>query len=272
MITPVPFLANAWTKALPPQLDGFREVLDGLIELPLGKRDEAQVVEALRVPIEAIDEQTEHRCGPLVLAALIQAGRVLLGIGRHVATLQSKPPVEEVIHIPFAWCVVPELQPPCDQFGQIRELMVVLLDDIRGRLEILRIREDELAREPTQVVPEMSAEPLRPVLVTIWQHAEVLLDRPANLLPVELEIRVLLFEQLSKSVPAALGATPERLQRFRLRVKREEDPLLNCPGVGLPFAVNDGQLIPSLTDVCHVGLAVRVFVSRRRPVVQRSRL
>jgi hypothetical protein len=59
MITPVPFLANAWRKALPPQLDGLREVLDGLIELPLSKRDEAQVVEALSVPIEAVDEETK---------------------------------------------------------------------------------------------------------------------------------------------------------------------------------------------------------------------
>jgi hypothetical protein len=47
-------------KALPPQLDGLREVLDGLIELPLSKRDEAQVVEALSVAIEAVDEETKH--------------------------------------------------------------------------------------------------------------------------------------------------------------------------------------------------------------------
>jgi hypothetical protein len=128
MVAPVPFLASAGRKALPPQLDGLRELLDGLIDLPLAKRDEAQVVVTLGVSIEAVDEEPEHGRGLLVLTALIQAGRVLLGIGRHVATLQGKLPVEGVIRIPFAWGVVPELEPPCDQLRQILELVMVLLD------------------------------------------------------------------------------------------------------------------------------------------------
>ena len=139
MITPVPFLANAWRKALPPQLDGLREVLDGLLEPPLSERDEAQVVEALSVPIEAVDEEPKHRYGPIVFATFIQAGRVLLGVGRHIATQKGKPPVEGVIAVPFAWSVVLELEPPCDQVRQVLELVAVFLNDVRSRFEILGV-------------------------------------------------------------------------------------------------------------------------------------
>jgi hypothetical protein len=99
MVAPVPFLTNTCRETLPSQLDGLPEVLDGLVELPLRQRDEPEVVVPFGVSIEAIDEETEYRRGPLVLTTLIQAGRVLLGVGRYVATLQSKPPVERVIPI-----------------------------------------------------------------------------------------------------------------------------------------------------------------------------
>ena len=113
------------------------------------------------------------------------------------------------------------------------------------------VSEDELSRKRTQVVPKTSAQPLRAVLVAIRQRVEVLLDCAPNLLPVELEIRALPLEKMSKPLPAALRAAPENLERLGPGVKREEDPLLDVTAVWLPFAVDNGQLIPSPTDVRH---------------------
>lgn len=53
MVAPVALLADPRGETLAPQLDSLPEVRDGLVELPLLEGDQAQIVVAFGVGIEA---------------------------------------------------------------------------------------------------------------------------------------------------------------------------------------------------------------------------
>ena len=110
---------------------------------------------------------------------------------------------------------------------------MVFLDEMGCGRQVLRVGKHELPRERAEVCPESSAEPLRPICVALGEHVEVLLERAANRLPVELHVGMLSLEEMAKPLRAALGPALHGLERLGLGVEREEDPLLDLASPGL---------------------------------------
>lgn len=69
----------------------------------------------------------------------------------------------------LARLLVAELQAPLDEVGHVLELVALLLDEMRRGHEVLRVGQDELKGEGTEVLPEASAQALGSVLVEIGQ-------------------------------------------------------------------------------------------------------
>ena len=122
MISPVPFLVDSRREELASQLGGLLKQRKGFVELALFECDEAEVVVALGVAIETVDEQPEDGIRPVVLASFVEPGSMFLRIRGDVPALKGEAPVEGVVRIPLALLLVAELEPPVDQVGQVLEL------------------------------------------------------------------------------------------------------------------------------------------------------
>ena len=128
---------------------------------------------------------------------------------------------------------------------------MLFLDELGCGHQVLRVGKDEVPRERAEVRPESSPEPLRPIRVALREHVEVFLERAANRLPVELHVWMLSLEEMAEPFRATLGLAPRGLERLGLGVQREQDPLLNLAGPGLPLPLHDRQLVAPATNVRH---------------------
>ena len=136
----------------------------------------------------------------------------------------------------------------------------MLLDDICGRDEILRVSKNELTRERAEIAPEPAAKALGPVIVMFRQCVQVLPNRMQDLLPVEPQVGMLSLKKLAETLRAAVGASPKNFERFRSGIKREQNSLADSPVPRLPFTMNDRQLVPSVTDIGHDSLQLSASV------------
>src|SRR5947207_347279 len=84
----------------------------------------------------------------------------------------------------------------------------------------------------------------------IGQHAGVVGDGAADLLPVELDVGVLVGPERAEAVVAVGGAAADR-ECLGLRVDREQDLLLHLAGAGFANPVHDRELVASDPDVRH---------------------
>jgi hypothetical protein len=97
---------------------------------------------------------------------------------------------------------------PRDEVSDERELAAVVLEDLgRGR-EVLRIGEHQLAREAAQIVVEALAQPLGTVVVAVRQHAGMVGDGAADLLPVELDVGILVSPERARAGPLPVRRPP----------------------------------------------------------------
>src|SRR5207249_4918318 len=83
-------------------------------------------------------------------AALVVPRGVLLGFRRDARAAQGEPPEEGVVGVPPALLLNAQLQPPADEIGEVLQLAGVLLDEVSGRQQPLRIGEDQLPGESAE--------------------------------------------------------------------------------------------------------------------------
>ncbi|HMG54092.1 MAG TPA: hypothetical protein VK601_11425 [Kofleriaceae bacterium] len=124
MVAPVALPGDLGREQLAAELDRLLEVADRGAVVVAGEGDQAEIVVALGVAIEAIDEQLEDRGRRLVVVAIVQIRSLLLDLGRDVATptAQRELPAELVIGGPLVLLAIAELQAPLDEISEEREL------------------------------------------------------------------------------------------------------------------------------------------------------